>query len=210
MADLTIGGSVSISASVYDYTSSGGLNNDFFEDDFNRSDADDLGNEWSEDSGNWELQNNQLTTGNEFNSIIRTVETQINPDYTIQTDINITASGDTAGLIGRRIKADQYYAFVIDPENNELSLILENLGSTSVLATESASFEINTDYIIEFRLFKEELKGSIFNSSGLLIGSVSTTDNTITSAGSAGVFFNSGTNGGALPQSMPGEIGTFF
>lgn len=207
---LVIGGTAPMASSAWVFTGSGGLNAIFFSDDFNRADNDDLGSDWTEVVGDWDISSNELITSSDLALTVTSI-TQTNANYYVQADISMSAAGDKVALIARYVNATTYYAFLVST-NNELSLVKEDSGAT-ILNTESLSISTSTDYVIKFSLFDDMLKGEVFNSSGTLLGSVSAIDSAISSVGSAGMYYEPiqvPPEGGVgeLPMLLPESIGT--
>jgi hypothetical protein len=186
-------------------------------DTFDRANSTNLGSDWSEDSGDWAINNNNLvqgTTGNAYRKVRWVGAAMDSNNYSVE--VIARSEGGSQGIgPAARCSANTnvtYYSYMIFGSDRAYLLLIQN-GSETILATGS-TVAANTNYTLRIEVEGNTIRGYL---NGTL--DVSATDNTLTS-GPPGVAAYGGTTtnstyittwtasdlGGAYAQSVAGVI----
>jgi len=159
-------------------------------DDFNRAASTNLGANWSEISGGWELISGadlRLVNHNAADDVVAWITyLGANPaaDYDIQADCYCFSGGGGGGVgpAGRITNINNYYFVQMDPTYNEFGLFKKVSGSFTALSVYSATLNDSQWYNIKLTMAGTSLKAYLDG-----VERASATDSAITVTGYPGI-----------------------
>ncbi|MDA2923343.1 DUF2341 domain-containing protein [Acidobacteria bacterium AH-259-L09] len=109
----------------------------FFSDDFNRANSTNLGANWTEDQGDWQITSNQLVPPATLDNIVRaTGFTPSSANYRVQVDV--TSAPETVGVsvIARATDASNFYEVLYNQADGILQVWKEVAGTRTQIGTD--------------------------------------------------------------------------
>lgn len=182
---LSDSGSADLPASELDISIAGTT---VFSDDFDRSDSDSLGGNWTEPAGDFDINSNTCYSTTESSIAVNSTTSSGSANYTITCRGKASVDSGALGIIARYTDTTHFYLLQADMLGNAIQ-IYKNNGGWGLL--DQGSFTLNVD---TYYTFKFELNGSSLKAyaNDTLIAEADDSD--LTSAGSVGFRNGGGAN----------------
>jgi hypothetical protein len=185
-------------------------------DTFDRANSTNLGSDWAEDSGNWEIVSNNLvqgTTGNSYRKLRWVGAAMDSSDYSVEVVARSANLGIGPCARCAASSAVTYYAYVIF--GGDAAYLVEITAGGEAILDAGSAIAANTNYTLRLEVEGTAIRGYL---NGVL--DVSATDASL-SSGAPGVMAYGGNEagtyvttwtatdlgGGAVVASMPAAFG---
>ena len=113
-------------------------------DDFDRGDSTDIGDHWSEDSGDWSTDTKQLvTTDSDAQATITTLRES--DEWQLSASVQADTDGDSLGVLVGDLGGDYVRASILIDSSGDSTLAIDGLGSASC---DFSGLELDTPYTL--------------------------------------------------------------
>lgn len=162
-----------------------------FSDNFNRANEDlDVSADWTDDTTpglDYKIVSNEVrvitANASQLSAWVNSVSTRTN--MIVAATIRLGTNQPAGGVVGRRTAAGTYYSAELSQVGRVLQIRLLSAGVSSLLVGGSVVHDVGTNYLITFTV-----NGTSLSATSVL-DSVSTTNSSITAAGSGGIILYS-------------------
>src|SRR3990167_417787 len=162
-------------------------------DNFDRADSTNIGSDWTEQKGDWEILSNKLnhkTDSGTSGEDIATWDTALNAspaaDYDVEAIVRLTVTGGM-GVVVRYLDDNNMYLLFLNTVGQTLEIYKKVSGSyTQLGSTYSAGQSISIDYTLKLSMVGSTIKGYQDG-----VERISATDSDLTATGKPGVISDS-------------------
>ena len=164
-----------------------------FEDAFTRADENlDVSADWTDDTGasfSYKIVSNEVkviaANAGQFSAWVNSISTRAN--MIVVATVRLGTNQPAVGVMGRRTANDTYYSAELSQIGRVLQIRLLNAGVSSLLVGGAEVHDTGTNYLLTFTVDGTALSASTS------LEALSTTNGTITAAGSGGIIAYSAT-----------------